>query len=377
MPISRQLLLITAAIIFSWDVANARSWRITGEYITAYESNVFHAFADSNVQGGWLNMIEFEARSTLGLSNQWTLLAEAEIDLDIYPNFSNRNRTSFGVTLRPEWEYSSVGELRFDVSLGRRNRDLIDDSGQLTTRTLERTEFEFEVRNRLRWFDITWDLSIGWVSRNYDEPALTVVRSPSDTLSYDYQALTFTSALRWNVTERLTLRGEAKNGSRDYDERKTYEAIGGARSTSDFRIREFDQITIALSGEYDVTPQVTAGLEVEWSDRSEIFDNFYGYQHRQIRFEVEAEPSDRWTIDASLRLRDKNYDVFWTSETNVNGTRTPVRVDYTDIRTEIVYELSSTVDLIGHFRSYSKESNDQDFTYDDVTIGAGVGFRLP
>ncbi|RME20291.1 MAG: hypothetical protein D6800_13290 [Candidatus Zixiibacteriota bacterium] len=340
------------------------------DYYGTYESNIFHSFADSNVTGAMLNVLGADATWRYRPSYRFRHKLTAYFDLDYYPAHTQRNRSAVGVRWEPTVRYARHGRFFGTVDFSRRNRDLIDDSGNLQARTFKKWVFDFELTHRYDFNHLRLEQTIGFVDYNYDEIVDTLTGQPKP--SYDYSGVIASFLARYDFDKHWRAIVLFASDKRDYDERRTYTITFGATVGRPFEIRNFRQNSIEFGLEHRFTRKHRVWASFEYADRNENFENFYGYIYRQLRFGSSLQLTDRLRSLVTMRFKNKDYDNYWTRRIGINNR---VSIDYTDIKLEGQYALSQLVDLTFFVRSYNKVSNDPVSDYTDVTAGTGIKLK--
>lgn len=97
------ILLICLSFIISVSInASDDLMDIELTYGGFYESNLYHSYADSLEAGSMLNNLKVDVSKNFKQSKQWNHKFTVFTDLDLYPNYSNRNKTSFGIVYEPD-----------------------------------------------------------------------------------------------------------------------------------------------------------------------------------------------------------------------------------------------------------------------------------
>ena len=368
---NRRYILTTTAVLAALVIllpgsdshAAKGQWGLQLGYLGSYESNIYHSYMDTGRTAALLNMMEAKASWYSRVSRSFRHELTGYILLDYYPSYTNRNRSAFGVRWEPVLRYDRKGRFIGNVELSRRNRDLIDDSGQQLARTFQKWVADFELTHRYdvgRW---RFEQTIGWVNYNYDE--VTGLRS------YDYSGFIAAVRFRWDISWRWRATVIAATDKRNYDERRTYTIAFGATAGRPSEIREFRENSIEGELQYRLARGRRVWASVEYARRTENFENFYGYSFWQYRLGGSLRLSPRFKALVIARFKAKEYPNYWTRSIGANNR---VSVDYTDFKLETTYRLSDLVEHTVFLRYYNKVSNHPFFDYDDITIGSG--FRL-
>ncbi len=352
------LLLVMVLTLPSAGYSTTRGPELKFDFLSLYESNIFHSYEDSLETGSMVSYIDARAKWRFKSSWQFRHEIMGYAGIDYYPSYTQRNRSSFGVSWEPTYRYNRKGRFVGHFDLSHRNKDLIDDSGQTLTRTFEKTVIDLELTHRYDFGNIRLEQTVGYLNYNYDEfPGLT---------SYDYNSLTGSFCARWEFEEAWRLEATFSSGKRDYEERPTYTV--SLRTSGPSEIRTFRENAAVLKLRREIADRHKVWASVEYIDRSENFENFYGYSFWQYRAGVSVEPTERLRMRLTARFKNKDYPNYWTGDI---GLLNRVYIDYTDIKFKGLYALSDLVAITFYLRSYKKVSNDPDFTYTDITAGAG------
>ncbi len=358
------LILITVAGVS----ASNRDIDIELKYGGYYESNLYHSFADSLEAASMLNNFQIDVSKKIKQSKQWKHKFSAFTDVDLYPNYSNRNKTSFGFAYEPDYKYSKKGKLSGDFSFSRRNRDLIDDSGQTLARTLKKKDLDVGLKHRYKFDKFITEQFFSYVDHNYDE---TYDINNIKTTSYDYNSTFLGGSLKYKYDKKITTKFKFMSEKRNYKERNTYAVVTGVRAGGRLGIREFRENSYDLQVEYKFNKQYAVSFDSEFRRRSENFENFYGYDQWQHRAEVKLGFIEHNNLKISFRIKSKNYENYHTIYTRAISSTERVTIDYTDFQIKNEYEFSQSFSFLLFVRNFDKTSNDQTFDYTDLTIGSG------
>jgi len=370
-------LLISGVVPMDTALATTRSktWRLEAGNQALYESNIFHSFADSSETNAFLNSLQVALLFRAGHTTRLRHVLQGYTELDIYPNYSTRDRSSFGLRYEPVWRYNRTGNLQLGVDFGRRKKDLVDDDGQVLARTLQKWELDLNVMNNYHLGPLKTQLGLGYADDNYDErDTVAVVGSTRTTVSltsYDYHAYTWLAKAAFQISPRLEIYGKHLGEKRAYDERRTYTIRYGAYKGRPFEIREFRENTFEAGLNYEFLGHNEIALEADFVRRHEYFENFYGFDQWQYRATVRLRPSARHKTTVTIRIKNKDYDNYWNSRI---GQVNRVWIDYADFQIDHDYQLSDIVTLTAYVRNFNKVSNDRAYDYHDFT--AGTGFRV-
>ncbi len=362
------VILVCALLLATSGFAKVKSksrWEFSTSYQGAYESNIYHAYADSIQTSAFLNQLAADLNWQLRLTPRLSQRVTVSTDLDAYPSYSNRNRSSLGFAYEPTYRYAKNGRVGGEVSVGRRNKDLIDDTGTLQSRTLKRWESTFGLWNRVELFGVRFDQSFTYQGENYDEePGLT---------SYDYISRDVQVGAHVPMGDRVELRAEFASERRTYDKRRTYTVRYGAFVNRPFEIRSFRENSTLIAGTCQFWRKNEVGVTLQYIDRNDNFENFYGYMQRRYQIDLKLYPGGRHQTRISFEFKNKDYPNYWNSSI---GRLNRVHIDYADFQFEHRYQLSDLVTLVGHLRNYHKQSNYWVYDYLDLTGGIGLDLRF-
>ena len=354
-----------------------KAWRLEVGNQALYESNIYHSFADSSETNAFLNSMQVVLSIRLGRTTPFRQLIQGYTELDLYPSYSSRNKSAFGVKYEPTWRYSPRGSLQLGGELARRKKDLVDDDGQVQARTLEKWQSDLSVMNNYSFGLIRTQIGAGYSDDNYDERDTTavVVGTPTTVslISYDYHAYTWLARIGVHVTPRLEIYGKHLGEKRNYDERRTYTVQYGAFKGRPFEIREFRENTFEAGLNYEFSGHNEIGIEADFVRRRDNFENFYGFDQWQYRATVRLHPGARHRTTVTFRFKNKDYDNYWNSRI---GRLNRVWIDYADFQVDYDYRLSNIVTLTAYVRDFNKVSNDQTYDYQDFTAGTGIRVEL-
>ncbi|MDZ4723131.1 MAG: hypothetical protein SGI97_04410 [candidate division Zixibacteria bacterium] len=282
-------------------------------------------------------------------------------EYNVYTNYGNRNHGSIGLQYRPAFRYWSRGRLSGDFVLSRRNKDLIDDTGTLQTRTLKRWEHAAALSHRLDLGRFELGQSVDYERLNYDEQ--------SGSTSYDYDGWTAKLSAQYQPADWLKLLTEFSSGHRDYQARKTYSIRSGPYAGKPFQIRNFREHVVEGRAYINFWGRNEVSLFAEYALRKDNFENFYGYIQRQYSATFKLYLCEYHETKIMFEFKNKDYPNYWN---NSIGRAKRVHIYYTDFQFEHRYALTNKIVLLGSFRNYNKVSNYRLYDYHDVTGGMGI-----
>lgn len=366
MPTRLSLILSCAVMLIAGisDVSG-RTKPLSGKisYEGGYESNIYHVDEDSLTVSAYVHRFSAHAFWERLVSPRWEHQVGAEFAIDAYQNHSNRNRSSIGLVYRPSWQYAPGRRLRAIVDISRRNKDLIDDTGTQETRTLTRWQVEYGVSHRIDLGPFRLEQEIVRQIEDYDEQ--------TGETSYDYAATLFQADITWTAGQRFRVRGGGAAELRSYDARKTYSREFGATVNRPFAIREFDELTVALEPRWNFASRQSLSLLLEYVDRTDNYENFYGYLHRSYGVELRLRPGRAHETVLSLEQKHKDYANYWNSTI---GRQNRVAIDYLDLSVRHAWTLSRQIELTGLVRYYDKQSNYRVYQYTNLFIDLGIRY---
>lgn len=348
-------------------LGNAIDYRLA--YNARYESNIYHAYLDTQAVGAQLNVIEGRLDWIMQPSRQFAQTFGAYTDLALYTNYSNRNRTAFGVVYEPSYKYSRNGSLSLDVNFSRRNKDVLSDAGEQLARTLEKWEADLKVTHRYTFGRMRTEQILMFDKSNYqDSRDSNGVRLPS----YNYRSVAGELNGRYRFHRNLHARFSWMLEQRDYAERRTYTIRYGAVRGRPFEIRQYTE----HAGEFslDGQPWPTVGLRaaVQYTRRTDNFENFYGFRQWGYKAVLNLTVVRNNDFQMSLEFRNRDYSNYHTSSI---GATHRVAIDYATFELTDTYQGSSAFAVDAYVKNYNKVSNDPSFDYLDLTIGIGVSYR--
>jgi len=353
----------------------AADWRLEIGNRSLYESNIFHSFADTLETDAYLDVLEARVAWRGRPAARFRHTVSAQADLDLYPAYSGRNKSSFGVAYVPSWRYYKNGELSLEAEIGRRNKDLIDDAGQVLARTLEKWELDVTATHSYDVGRLRTEVTGGYHLDDYDERETLAADGVTSVrlMSYDYDAFTWGVDARFRLSPRIDIRAGYDGEKRSYEERRTYTVRYGAFAGRPHEIREFTENTFDLGAAWKFLGRNTVSAEVEFARRKENFENFYGFDQRQYQASLTLYPATRHKSTVSFRFKNKDYENYWNSSI---GRANRVWVDYADFEIEHEYRLSDLVTLGVYAVNFNKVSNDRMFDYHNFTAGTSIRFAL-
>lgn len=342
-------------------IAATSQWRLDLTSQTLYESNIYHSFDDSLETGALLNVIDLEGDWRWHQSSQIRHEVRSYASMDLYSGFSERNQTAFGAAYEPYWRYNRKGKLSFGLDVSRRNKDLVDDAGQILARTLKKWQVDAIIRHDYNFGRFDTEVSLRYGLDNYDEE--------TGAISYDYSAYSGRARLAYDITSKLEGRATLDVERRNYDERRTYTVQYGAFVGRPFEIREYTLTDVEVSAIYAFSRHNDIRVDINYAVRTENFENFYGYDVRQYRLTFDLQPAQRHRVRVSARYKDKQYANYWNSSIGRNNR---VWVEYADLKIEYEYQLVRSLLVSGYLRNYNKVSNYHAADYHDLTAGLGL-----
>lgn len=354
-------------LIFSVP-SEARNLYYDFEYGAYYESNIYHAYADSDHVGSMLNYLDGAVYYNRELSEKLEYRLGGIAEFDLYPNYSNRNKSSFGVAFNTTYSFNRRNRFEFDISLASRDKDLTDDSGQSLARTLKKTVFDVEGTYKNRYKKLWSEFAVAYSNDNYDE---------TDVLtSYDYSSLDLKAKFSYHFSRRFKARLYLGSLKRDYKERYTYAVVTGVRAGGRLGIREYRENSVKLNLEYDFYKNNNIDLETEYTQRNENYENFYGYNQWQHKLTFTIYPARENKTKISFRFKNKDYENYHTANTRLISPFERVSIDYADFQIESEQHIGRNYYLFGFIQNYNKVSNDPDFDYLNSMYGLGIKINL-
>lgn len=326
-----------------------------------YESNIFLSHADSLQTSALLYLFNGSASWRTRFSRVYSQRAVGYCNWDVYPNYSRRNRSTFGFKFQPKLHYNKKGRFELEFDGSHVDNDLIDDSGQLQPRTYKRWSFESRGFNRYDISRVRLEQGVKYSKQNYDEVV--------GLKSYDYYAWALYSDIRVAITAALVATASYSGEKRNYTERRTYTVRYGAVAGRPFAIRNSWENTVELSLRYELIEKGSFEVSAEYSELTENFENFYGFAHWQYRATVDLRLIERNRTGISFRFKDRQYPNYWTSRIGINNR---VWTDYADFQVENAFYITPSIGILLFIRDYNKVSNDPTLDYPDVTVGSGV-----
>ncbi len=341
----------------------AADWRpdMRLEYSSLYESNVFHSYADDLRVDDQMNELEFNAQwnalSSLRLEHELNAYAE----LEMYASNSSRNRYDIGIEYEPVYRYHRYGRIKLDAEYTRSKKDLIDDNGEVLSRTLGKNVIELRASNYYRYRHLKTRQTVEFSNYDYED-SYDMFGKPMKSYDYHFTELSFEAD--YDITRWLEVGAEFETEKRNYDERITL-----ALDRRSSRIRNFRRN--GIEGALEIKPFTWAELTLEsrFNRRKENYEDFYGYDEWRHEAKLELDPYRRHDTEISFVLRKKDYIHYTTTNT---GILHPVYIDYAIFRLEHVYRLSEVVSFRADIYNINKISNDPDFDYSDLRGGLGI-----
>ncbi len=332
---------------------------------SGYESNIFHSTHDSLITSGWLN--EFGG-STVWIKKNSPAFSQqvtGYFNLDIYPSYSRRNRNTLGLKSEPAWRYNKQGRFEFELDISRVKLDLIDDNGQVESRTYNRWRFDSKALHRYDFSKFRIIQGIEYSRQNYDEVA--------GLTSYDYHSFTPFLEFRVELTPTWTARAKYSGEKRNYNERKTFTVDSGSVAGAPSKIRNFWEHAFNLSLNHELLNKSSFGISAEYVKRIENFQNFFGFTSWQFQANLHLILTRQNRAKFLIKFVDKNYPNYWTSNVGANNR---VRTDHLYYRFEDTHEIHPNIGIVVLFENNNKESNEQAYDYHNFTAGTGVNFNF-
>jgi hypothetical protein len=373
----RQLILSTTLFLIAASASAAPRYSFDMRYLGLYESNIYHSYLDTQQVGAQLNELSARGSALLAQSQRLSHRFDAYTNLDLYISYSNRNRSTFGVSYVPTFKYARRASFQLDIDLSRRNRDLVSDAGELLDRNLAQTVLGIKGTNRFSAGSIRAEQSFEYSDRNYDD---SYDSAGVRLASYDYHYWQGAGSLRFRLTRNVALTGDLSYEKRYYDERKTYPIDKGPVAGYGV-IREFDEWVSGLMLRTDLSRSIELDLVVGYTDRTDNFEDFYGYHQWKYGMRSKIDLSARDELKVAFDFRTKDYPNYWTKNTGRNGR---VSIDYATLDIENSYAVASGVDLVGYLRNFNKVSNERyvegvavpSYDYADFSVGIGLSYKL-
>ena len=352
-------------------------YSLDAHYLGLYESNIFHAYLDTQAVGAQLNELTANATALFSQSDRLSHSFRAYTNIDLYLDHSNRNRTSFGIAYIPTLRYARRATFHLDADLSRRNRDLISDAGEYLNRNLAKTLVSVKGTNRFSVGRFRLEQSVEYADHNYDD---SFDSAGVRLASYDYRYLQPAGSIRYRVSRSFSVDGDVSYEKRNYSERKTYPVEKGPVKGYGV-IREFEEWNSGLTFRSELSRTIELDLIVAYTDRTDNFENFYGYIQWKYGFRSLINFSRRDELKISFDFRTKDYPNYWTKITGRNGR---VSIDYATLEVENRYLLGTHLDLTAYLRNFNKVSNERyvegvttpSYDYADFSIGLGLAYEL-
>lgn len=364
---NRAATAITLIAVIIGVPAIAGGWKPDMEiaYVGSYESNIYHAYDPDIKVGDQLNVLEFGADWEYLSSRRLSHSFGIDADLDMYAANSNRNRYSVDFQYQPAFKYNRHGKLKLNFELSRGKKDLIDDNGEVLSRTLGKTVAEGGIYHYYRIHALRTVQSIRFRKFNYDESYDSL---GSRMTSYDFEATELSFSLSYRLHRTLTVGAGLETERRFYTERRTLSL--DKRSS---RIRNYRRNGVAM--DVEISPVRGAALTVgtEFNRRKENYQNFYGYDEWRYAADVEINIRRKHTTKIGFLYRDKIYKNYYTA--NI-GLLNRIFIDYAIFELEHEYRVTRELSLIGSLRNLNKVSNDPAYDYNDLEGGLGVAVKL-
>lgn len=340
------------------------TWRLKMFIAPGYRSNVYKApppviMKNDNVEAGGV-----ELKLEHKLNRRLHITAVADADGEFYAKYTRRNQTNFGGEVEVDWRPSRHWRFRAAGDRHRSTRDLIDDSGEFSGRTLAKWVTDLTPELRYTVDNLHAALTYSRSFTNYDE---SVDSSGVRLKSYDFDDHTLEADLRLEVSRRWQFRTVIAADWRDYKERRTLSI--NKRSSQP---RHFSQTTFEPQLDY-VAKIVSPYFRYSFTRRKDAFENFYGYDYSKYKIGCEIRATERLSSDLSFEYEDKDYPNYWTSRI---GNAHRVAIQYRDWRVTAGYKLLPQVELTSDLRWYVKTSNDRNFRYRQLSFFLGCEIEL-
>lgn len=365
--INRAVAAIALFAVIIGVPAMAGSWKPDMEiaYVGSYESNIYHAYDPDVRVDDQLNVLGFgadwEYLSSPRLSHSFGL----DADLDMYAANSNRNRYGVDVQYQPAFSYNRHGKVKLNFELSRGEKDLIDDNGEVLSRTLGKTVAEARFYNYYRIRGFRTIQSIRYRKFNYDESYDSL---GSKMTSYDFEATELSLSLSYRLHRILTIGADVETERRFYTERKTL-----SLDKKSSRVRNYRRNGVAMDVEISPIREAALTVGTEFNRRKENYQNFYGYDEWRYAAEVEIKIRRKHITKIGFLYRDKIYKNYYTA--NI-GLLNRIFVDYAIFELDHEYRMTRKLSLIGSMRNLNKVSNDPVYNYSDLEGGLGVVMKL-
>ena len=328
------------------------------------ESNIYHAHLDSQEVADQTNalagILSWEVRQTSLLTHT----AEIYGDADLYMKHSNRNKTSYGFRYSPELRYGRIGRIAVTVDISRRDKDLLNDAGEVLPQTLKKNIITLEAANRNKVGQLRIDQAFTFNRYNYDDVYMNGVRQRS--YSYDKEIWQF--RVGYELWGRLEARAAFETEKRFYDQRLTLSLDKLSSHTRNFRENTFD-----LQLAYRFLKNNWIAFETAYGRRSDNYQNFYGFDVREHTVAMTFKPNRRLNTELSFGYRTKDYPNYYTG--NI-GQLHRVSIDYATFKVQQEFRLTQRQTLMLYLRNFNKVSNDPSFDYHDLSAGVGVEVKI-
>jgi hypothetical protein len=367
--------MISAAVLLLLDVTPAfakRTPRVThGTKFQAvlslspgYRSNVFKAPPFIERKNDNLNLGGLQLTIEHKLNRRVLMQLSPQLDFEKYATYAQRDQFNYSANFGMAWKIFKSWRLRGQAETGKSKRDLIDDSGEFSGRTLGKwlTRLSPDLRYSNRAVRAEFSYERQFV--NYDESSDSF---GEHLTSYDYDQHSLQVDLHVNAPEWLETRVAYNIDWRDYKERKTL-AIDKKSS----RPRRFTEQTVApeLTLKFE---RIQPFIRYSYTHRKETYQNFYGYDYRKYRVGFDARLPKNTEVRFSFTYGEKKYPNYWSSRI---GSAHRVYVHYRDWQIDAKYPLLPNVDLLTDIHWYNKTSNDFKFAYKQFTLVLGAELRF-
>lgn len=344
-------------------------------FLGQYESNIYHAFADSSEKSAMLNGVDASIDWKYRQSRRVTHRASLYGGLGIYmpSRYDNRNTFDIGFKYDPDFRFGTKLTVSPMFDISRRSKNVIDDISADPARTLKKTQLEAGVVARYDIGKGRFDIGGGYSNNNYDEADTIYPGGATQPLtSWDYKLYALDGGVKVPVGRTFALRTYIGWEKRNYRERKTYTVQYGAFIGRPFAIRSYKEIVISTGIQISLGKQSDVEPKITYTRREDAFENFYGYTQWGYGLDANLAISPRLTTKARIEFKNKDYPNYWNSR--IGRTRRE-SIDYADFSIEPEYQLGESVSLLGYLRNYNKVSNDWAFDYHDLFAGLGFSLR--
>lgn len=346
------------------EAESSSEWKINGSMQPGYQSNVFKAPPDYDLNNDQIWDMGLQAHYRYNLSDQFTVRLRPRFDAELYSKYSQRNQAKAGGDVRFEFVPSDIWTFRLDAGTDRANRDLVNDAGETTGRTLAKWTHEFSPEVRFDLHRLRIDLQYRHQLVDYDEAFDSTGRRMK---SYDYDRDIAEIGFRYRVLHLLEIGVRHEREWRDYTERVTLSLDKKSSEIRSFKEHTSDiDAAVRLRG-------IRPSIGYRFTRRTDNFENFYGYDYSRVEVGMEIRRMWQSKFQFSFIYAEKEYPNYWTSRI---GNAHRVAIEYRDWRFDWEHPLTRLVDLVAGLRWYIKTSNDRNFRYRQLTtiIGARLSF---